>query len=178
MWPIGNSSRILFDDFELADWILSKLSPHIPDLKTADGRRHRVYSQKTTRGAPKETSTPPVQLSRLNERLRYLKYGPGQFFARHCDGTYYTPDRTEVSYYTLQLYLNGDADTLKGGATRFHPAMKKKPGQKDHIDVEPRMGRALIFDQAGLLHSGEEVESGIKLTIRTEFMYKRPDAAE
>jgi len=167
----------MIDDFELADWILGKLNPYIQDIKSASGERHALYSQKTTRGEKKKP-VPPVQLSRINERLRYLKYGPGQFFNRHCDGTYFTPDRKEVSYYTLQLYLNGDADRLKGGATRFHPSLKKQPGQKDHIDVEPRMGRALIFEQSGLLHSGEEVESGIKLTIRTEFMYKLADTAQ
>lgn len=170
-----NSSRILYDDFELADWILEKLRPYIGEIEKMPPGKHHMYSKDREERKGSGQQAKHVELSRMNERLRYLKYGPGQFFRRHCDGCYYTDDRTEVSYHTLQLYLNGDKDDLKGGATRFFRQIRSRSGDREFIDVEPRLGRVLIFEQSHLLHSGEEVESGEKITIRTEFMYKDPD---
>lgn len=43
------------------------------------------------------------------------------------------------------------------------------------LDVDPKMGRVLIFQHAGLLHSGAEVQEGIKYTMRTDLLYKRVD---
>ena len=89
----------------------------------------------------------------------------------HCDGTYETPDRTERSYFTLHLYLN-DAegkegqDPLVGGATTFYSW-----SMKNRIDVVPKSGRVLIFQHRELLHSGDDVVSGMKLTMRTDVMY-------
>lgn len=118
-------------------------------------------------------------ISRLRE-LRFLRYEPGHFFKRHGDGTYISDDEKEVSYYTLQLYLNGDAETLKGGATRFWPNPRLRKGSKGedaYVDVEPRMGRVLVFAQGDLIHSGEEVTAGVKYNIRTDVIYKE-DLAE
>ncbi|KAG8998901.1 hypothetical protein FRB94_006611 [Tulasnella sp. JGI-2019a] len=168
-----NSQRILYDDFDLADWILEKLRPYVGEIESVDSRRHHMMSRTVQeRKIAKVQASDSVQLSRVNERLRYLKYGPGQYFRRHCDGCYYTPDRTEVSYYTIQLYLNGDAENLKGGATRFFTSRRGKDRVEKHLDVNPRAGRVLIFEQDGLLHSGEDVVDGTKITIRSEFMYK------
>lgn len=83
--------------------------------------------------------------------------------------------------YTIHIYLNdsaqaleipepeeGDndprlvdsedkpADLLRGGATTFH-------GRDDtRLDVDPKAGRVLIFQQRDLLHSGDDVRAGIK----------------
>ena len=89
----------------------------------------------------------------------------------HCDGAYETPDRSERSYYTLHLYLNesdpdGPDGELRGGATTFHSG-----NMKQELRVEPKIGRVLIFQHRFLLHSGEDVESGTKLTLRTDIMY-------
>jgi hypothetical protein len=43
--------------------------------------------------------------------------------------------------------------------------MKKK------IDVVPKCGRVLIFQHRDLLHSGDDVEDGVKYTMRTDIMY-------
>ncbi|KAG8852802.1 hypothetical protein FRB96_008490 [Tulasnella sp. 330] len=172
-----NSQRILYDDFELSAWILEKLRPYVGDIESVDSERYHIFSINRARRDPKTKVPEPVKLSRVNERLRYLKYGPGQYFRRHCDGAYYTDDRKEVTYYTIQLYLNGDAGSLEGGATRFFSSRAKK-GSEKHIDVNPRMGRVLIFEQDGLLHSGEEVIKGTKIAVRTEFMYKESTSSE
>lgn len=44
------------------------------------------------------------------------------------------------------------------------------------VDIPPRTGRCLVFEQRGILHSGETVTKGIKVSVRTEFMYGLPNA--
>jgi hypothetical protein len=79
----------------------------------------------------------------------------------------------EISFFTLHLYLN-DPDgkqgekPLVGGATTFWGY-----NMRDHIDVEPKAGRVLLFQQRDLMHSGEEVEQGTKYTMRTDIMYAK-----
>jgi hypothetical protein len=46
---------------------------------------------------------------------------------------------------------------------------------KKQVNVEPKVGRVLIFQQANLLHSGQTVQSGMKLTMRTDLLYERVD---
>jgi hypothetical protein len=172
------SGRIMYDDQSLADWILLHIRPYLQDIETIPlSNSHKRYLS-----TPGKTS-PPMQaeMSRLNERLRFLQYGPGQYFKPHYDGVYVTPSHEEVSYYTLHMYLNGDAQTLKGGATRFWTSKNPNRGNKRgkaigkderaYIDVESRMGRVLVFEHDGLLHSGEEVKEGTKISLRTDFMY-------
>ena len=57
----------------------------------------------------------------LNERLRFLRYDIGEYFAQHSDGSYIrTQDHPcfgERSLLTFQLYLNED---FEGGTTRFY----------------------------------------------------------
>jgi hypothetical protein len=86
---------------------------------------------------------------------------------------YITPDMKERSFYTLHLYLNeSDANApegpLEGGATTFHGDDMKRS-----LDVVPKAGRVLLFQQRGLLHSGADVTGGIKLTLRTDLMYRQ-----
>ncbi|KAH7338330.1 hypothetical protein B0J17DRAFT_572331, partial [Rhizoctonia solani] len=170
-----NSSRILFDSEELAGEIFEKLGSYLKDIKYMD-------SSPLHQDSRRQPTDPPARLVGLNKRLRFLKYGPGQFFNRHCDGTYSSSDGKQISYYTLQLYLNGSTDQLQGGATRFWkmgnvdgPERRKpRPGMslRKFVDVEPRVGRALVFEQRGLVHSGEEVVSGTKITVRTGLMFE------
>jgi len=42
----------------------------------------------------------------------------------------------------------------------------------ERLDVEPKNGRVLIFQHRGMLHAGDEVSAGIKLTMRTDIMYE------
>lgn len=46
------------------------------------------------------------------------------------------------------------------------------------LDVEPKIGRVLIFQQAELLHSGADVIGGLKYTLRTDLMYEKLDVDE
>ena len=103
-------------------------------------------------------------------------------------GTYETPSGDQKSLFTIHLYLNSagveTADTantsykhhtstevdLEGGATTFWSRDLKK-----RFDVECKTGRVLIFQQKGLLHSGEDVRSGVKFTMRGDVMYEFDD---
>ena len=71
-----------------------------------------------------------------------------------------------MSRVTLQIYL-GD-DEVEGGATRFMGNYRRQ----NFVDIEPKKGRVLIFQQRGMFHSGEEVTKGIKYALRTDFMFR------
>jgi hypothetical protein len=108
----------------------------------------------------------PLFEQSVNARLSFLRYGPGHYFKPHCDGLVDVMDSQQKSFVTLHLYLN-DGDSLAGGATRFWT-----PNKKEYIDVEPKLGRVLVFQQRKLIHSGEEVTGGVKYTMRSDFMYE------
>ncbi|KAG8831115.1 hypothetical protein FRC17_003643 [Serendipita sp. 399] len=138
---------------------------------------------------------PKWRMSRLNERMRFLRYGEGQYFHEHCDGNYTTPDGRERSFVTLHLYLNDSVQALtprtepsttsvsfpppipepdaekpelEGGATPFFSRDMKR-----RLDVDPKAGRVLLFQHKDLYHSGDYVTSGVKYTMRTDLMYER-----
>ena len=84
---------------------------------------------------------------------------------------YETSAGAERSYFTLHLYLNGvlgeDGQAqLEGGATSFY-----KWDMQHSVKIEPKCGRVLLFQQEGLLHSGDDVVRGTKMTMRTDLMY-------
>ncbi|KAI9701928.1 MAG: hypothetical protein M1836_001272 [Candelina mexicana] len=133
------------------------------------------------------------RVTRLNKRMRFLRYGRGQFFREHCDGSYNNEKTGEKSFYTLHLYLNDsvqghlasttlptqheltqttdelEEEPLQGGATTFH---SDDANNKKTLDVHPKAGRVLIFQHNGLLHSGNDVTAGVKYTMRTDLMYE------
>lgn len=156
--------RIMWDNVDIADALLTRIRPHIPsDVATIEG-------------SPHITSDDPVwsdgtwRIVRLNDRLRFLRYQPGMYFRQHSDGFYVTPDESEVSFLTVHLYLRGSSD-LQGGATRFFG--EDEPGHVNTYDVDPSPGACLIFQHHDLVHSGEDVLQGTKYTMRTDVMYRR-----
>lgn len=118
-------------------------------------------------------------------------------------GTYETVDGRERSFFTIHLYLNDSVATarpkgkeelisldleepaieeeqnnpedemLEGGSTTFHSR-----DMRFKIDVDPKVGRVLIFQQKGMLHSGADVVKGIKYTMRSDIMYEFDDEGE
>jgi hypothetical protein len=126
----------------------------------------------------------------LNERLRFLKYVPGGYFATHRDGSYSrTPHDAEErqrdkSLVTCQLYLN---QGFKGGSTRLgysdsdselnvfgvadEDGTASAPPARMFYDVVPTIGRVVLFDHR-CLHQGLLVEEGIKYAMRTDVMYR------
>ncbi|KAF7590857.1 hypothetical protein BBP40_002326 [Aspergillus hancockii] len=185
-----NCGRIIYDTPELAQKLLDRLRPFLQELglETID-KQWRVTRQPGER----------YELTRLNERLRFLRYEGGEFFRPHWDGWYTTPDRTETSYYTIHLYLNGDGaqdlqalrrasdrvgrmdrstgtvnldpnGKLLGGATSF---IRGFVVPNEAVRVFPKAGSVLVFQQNGMLHGGDPVYSGVKYTLRTDIMYRQ-----
>ncbi|KAF8343995.1 uncharacterized protein EI90DRAFT_2889645, partial [Cantharellus anzutake] len=183
-----NSGRIVRNDAEIAAWILEKIRPCIGEIEEIpDAHLHRGYSRRHSAAArhgeteqEESDAIRPARLKGLREDLRFLRYTSGQFFKPHKDGSHIDAENKEISYYTLQLYLNGDAKTLKGGATRFWPCstLDGLASNGTYVDVEPRMGRVLIFEQRDLKHSGEDVKEGVKYNIRADMMYVEVDKPE
>ncbi|KXJ87724.1 hypothetical protein Micbo1qcDRAFT_197710 [Microdochium bolleyi] len=185
---------------------------------------------------------------RMNKRMRFLKYGPGQFFRAHGDGAYTERDVTDVpgfegrgvdltTHFTVHVYLNdsqqaildeikqgkektdeqtssdgsrettqntttnnnskeehqqaeeerdraalaqweaahndGQPVSLVGGATAFLSTNEKR-----RVDVDPRAGRVLIFQQRRLYHAGDDVLQGVKYTMRAELLHRKTVAGE
>ncbi|KAK6358984.1 hypothetical protein TWF696_000156 [Orbilia brochopaga] len=184
------SDRILYDDQPLADKLLARIMPllgkdiaYIDPADSSSGKGPLAW-----KGSAAKRRSDKFRMTRLNERLRYLRYPVSGFFKMHCDGAYTTPDRKESSLFTFHLYLNNNTGDvpLEGGATRFwqygaslvqemSPAKMKKRGitPPEYYDVAPIPGRVLIFQHAYLVHSGEPITKGIKLTIRSDFLYER-----
>ncbi|KAL8971871.1 MAG: hypothetical protein Q9183_000842 [Haloplaca sp. 2 TL-2023] len=156
--------RIIWADSKLVSKIWARCQSHVPEileLKDKPGITGNGFLQKGW----------TYSLTRLNESMRFLRYLDGNYFRPHFDSNFSTEEGEEVSFITLHLYLNEpDEDSqLRGGATTFH-AMDWSGRQ---VDVVPRTGRVLLFQQRGLLHSGADVTRGIKYTMRTDVMYKR-----
>ncbi|KAI3340790.1 hypothetical protein F4824DRAFT_400770 [Ustulina deusta] len=130
------------------------------------------------------------RIKEANERLSFLRYQPGHHFKPHCDALYARPGKDEKSFLTCQIYLNdapeGPSGESSGGETRFWTSQVGKR-QKDleikhtmehkkdalFLDIKPRVGKALIFQQGMLWHSGQEVKHGEKFTVRLDLMFER-----
>ncbi|KAI1925518.1 hypothetical protein LOZ58_006001 [Ophidiomyces ophidiicola] len=161
-----NSDRIIWDNETVVSRLLSRCFQ-------ADGIKERVSiiagtQCRTMLGKRALDAGERWRIVKLNDRMRFLRYGKGQFFRPHCDGAYAT--ETQRTFYTLHLYLNGptDANPLRGGATTFWSSDEKR-----RVDVHPKTGSVLIFQHRGLLHSGDDVLEGIKYTMRSDIMYER-----
>lgn len=140
---LRKSERCIIDSFAMADDLIKVLYPYLPKVFQGKG------------------------ISCVNERMRFLKYHPGDYFRPHMDGCF-TRDG-QVSKITLQIYLN---EGFQGGSTRF-----LSYDGREYVDVVPKIGDVLIF-QHRLLHEGAQLIQGVKYTIRTDVMYAYDEANE
>lgn len=130
---IRNNDRVIFDDPALAASLFERALPLLP------------------------AHIGTWELHGFNERFRFYRYGPKEYFKWHRDGSFAkSPD--EVSCLTFMIYLNDD---FEGGATEFKTEF-----------IVPQEGAALVFPHK-LPHQGTEVISGIKYVLRTDVMYRR-----
>lgn len=132
----------------------------------------------------------PQQALGLNARFRFYRYGPGDFFKPHSDGSWpgsriidgelvanAYPDR--YSLMTFLIFLNDD---FEGGATRFlvnanqpgQPARQGSPVQA--VDIRTPAGGVLCFPHGmhplHCIHSSEPIERGVKYIIRTDMLFE------
>jgi len=131
---VRNNTRVMVDDDARAAWLWERMRSWLP----AEHRGARVVG--------------------LNERLRYYRYQPGQYFEWHRDGSF-RRSFEELSLLTLMVYLS---DGFTGGSTEFAS-----------VDpVVPKVGMAVAFDH-GVRHRGAPVLTGTKYVLRTDVMYRR-----
>jgi hypothetical protein len=130
--------RVMVDDLGLAAEIFSRIKEALP--KTFKGH----------------------SLVGLNERLRILKYHPGDFFRTHKDGAYQAKNG-EISKITMLFYLN---EGYEGGETTFY----KLTRDQVNLKVIPKTGMILLHDHK-IDHGVPELEKGVKYVIRTDVMY-------
>ncbi|XP_071104607.1 uncharacterized protein [Haliotis cracherodii] len=141
---IRNSSRHIWDSEEEANKIWDRIKTFVPE----------VFQQRRVMG--------------LNERLRFLRYNPGEYFKRHEDGEY-RRDNGERSLITVQVYLN---EGFVGGSTTFFGY-----STDTIIPVVPKTGSVLVF-QHDILHEGSTLEEGRKYAVRTDVMYSAQKVPE
>ncbi|KAI4859626.1 hypothetical protein F4820DRAFT_439158 [Hypoxylon rubiginosum] len=179
------------------DWakaLSERLAPHLPDeikvLKKGDVLSEHIAGPSNLR-ASQGTSKTVWRLRGADERLSFLRYRPGHHFKPHCDALY-SPGDKEKSFLTCQIYLSDMPEGQQGGEgsggeTRFWPSrtgmgrQSKKSGgveedeqhteNESFLNIEPKIGRALVFQQRMLWHSGQEVKRGEKFTVRLDLMY-------
>jgi prolyl 4-hydroxylase len=130
---IRNNDRVIFDDPALAASLFERARALLPE--------HIGL----------------WQLAGFNERFRFYRYGPNEYFKWHRDGSFAkSPD--EASGLTFMIYLNDD---FEGGATEFKTEF-----------IKPQEGAALVFPHK-LPHQGTAIVTGNKYVLRTDVMYRR-----
>ena len=99
------SGRVIFDSSDVAGRLLDRLMPFMRECEI-----DVVKNRPLVTGLGPAKRGEALRLSRLNERLRFLRYEGGDYFRPHWDGCYVTPDGKEKSLFTIHLYLNGDGE--------------------------------------------------------------------
>ncbi|ORZ13342.1 hypothetical protein BCR41DRAFT_296102, partial [Lobosporangium transversale] len=145
-----DGQRCIIDDHAVAAELWRRIQQHVPT----------IYQKRPVIG--------------MNERLRFLKYRPGDQFQPHMDGEYRRTDGSgHVTKVTVQFYLN---EGCEGGATTFleeRMAWAKTDEEmtlRNCVAVSPKVGQALVF-QHDLVHEGSKVTQGEKYVIRSDVLY-------
>ncbi|KAK1147244.1 hypothetical protein N8T08_001983 [Aspergillus melleus] len=135
-----NCGRILWDTPEIADRLLRRLRPFLEECGIETIRNQPLV---TGRGPAKRGET--FKLSRLNERIRFLRYEGGEYFRPHCDGNYVTEEGGEMSLFTVHLYLNGTGEQDVEELERRIEESERKTGLFEE-DGEIDLGRIESHD--------------------------------
>lgn len=125
----------------------------------------------------------------VNSRFRFYRYGRGDFFAPHTDGSWpgsrvidgelvdnaYKDRWSQLSFL---LFLTED---YQGGATQFYVspdnprAPARHPDNAIVIDVRTPVGGALCFPHGvhplHCMHASQEITSGTKYIIRSDILF-------
>jgi hypothetical protein len=134
------SQRLILDSVPFAETLWKRIQRHVP-----------------TQWKPYEE---PVG---LNERLRILKYMPGDEFKPHRDGNFISAEG-HISRITLLIYLN---EGYEGGFTHYytHDGL--------WLGIPPKTGLVVLQDQ-NLYHCVPPLLNGCKYALRTEVMMRIP----
>ena len=117
----------------------------------------------------------------LNARLRFYRYGKGDYFGAHTDGSW--PGSRVVngvlldnayddrwSQLTFLLFLS---DEFSGGATQFHV---DRDDPANTVDVRTPRGGALCFPHGvhplHCVHASAPISAGVKYIIRSDVLFE------
>lgn len=130
----------------------------------------------------------------VNARFRCYRYQQGDYFKPHTDGSWpgsravngrilYDAFGDRWSQFTFLILLT---DGYEGGRTLFYnvPRPTEPDGlddveqiDEDTVAVRTPIGGVLCFPHGGhrdhSVHAGERVESGCKMMVRSEILYRR-----
>ena len=118
----------------------------------------------------------------LNNRFRFYRYGPGDYFRPHTDGSW--PGSRIVdgnlianafddrwSELTFLLFLS---DGYEGGSTEFYTSVGGD--SPESVQVRTAKGDALCFPHGShplhCVHGSTPITSGIKYIIRTDVLFE------
>ncbi|MCE3227234.1 MAG: hypothetical protein K0S32_1785 [Bacteroidetes bacterium] len=139
-----DNQRCLYTDENLRKELEKLIMPYVP------------LSLQIKKGGDEQSAL----FLKLSGKFRFYKYLSGQKFKKHRDGT--LEEEGGVSRITVLIYLN---TAEKGGET----VLCDRSLEGDVV-VPAETGKMLWFDHK-LLHSGEELLSGVKYILRTDFIY-------
>jgi hypothetical protein len=196
------SDRIIWDSQTVTDLIWDRCC-QVEGLKEKLAVVERTEEDKSEGRAPGRWV-----FSRINNRMRFLRYSPGHYFKRklwfhasikvvqiaplisftytdkklpaHCDGAYWYDEGTKEfqTRYTVHLYLNDSAKVSADGDLEGGATGFLSWDDQRRIDVNPKAGSVLIFQHEGLYHEGARVTKGQKFTVRTDLVYEWEDAQD
>lgn len=128
-----NSDRIVWDHGNVVARLWDRVCM---DENVKEALKEKEVKMNKVRMVDRKTHTQSIvwKVTKLNERMRFLKYGKGQFFRRknpifmqntfktltdlrtaHCDGAYHVPGKDERTFYTFHFYLNDSIQELRKG---------------------------------------------------------------
>eukprot|EP01083_Nonionella_stella_P191498 708736_1 len=132
MSEFRNHKKLSIDNIHIANYVFNRIKSVIPNQ----------FDNRT--------------LIDINERLRFLRYSPGDFFGPHYDGMYMR-DNGQRSLITIVIYLN---DNYSGGEITFlHPTNENKK-----YWIKPETGMVLLFEQKEVFHEGSIISNTNNIT--------------
>lgn len=146
---IRSNSRCIVDSPEFADALFERVRHALPPER--DGKR----------------------LIGVNERLRVLRYDPGEFFRVHMDGCFEResgPLKGQRTYITLLLYLN---EGYEGCETTFYSRLayvSDKSAPPAALPIPPAVGMVLLHDH-NIAHAANPLVAGRKYVLRSDILY-------
>lgn len=126
----------------------------------------------------------------LNARFRFYRYGPGDYFAPHTDGSWpgsrvvggELVDNAYNDRWSQLSFLLFLSDGYTGGETRFHVSKTDPHRPARHaeeariIDVRTPLGGALCFPHGThplhCIHSSQPITAGTKYIIRSDVLFE------
>lgn len=167
------SGRVILDSPDLADRILERMMPFMRECEI-----DRLQGKPLVTGLGPAKRGEVLRLSRLNERLRFLRYEGGDYFRPHWDGCFVTPDGLERSLYTIHLYLNGEGEQdMEELQPHVERAEKANPlfafdhrWDIDLQDAEAESDEAQVGDRSSTAAAGSLGQTETLLGGATSFM--------